>query len=169
MVKLGKNMKGKAGAAAKGGKGGMSAEDQLLRDRLAAMERADLERKMILHKRNQMRAEMDAEAANTKINRFNIQNQWRKYMRMAKVESLRKDIEILSQNHERDVDRKDAVIQVRSRHMLLTGTGVPGGWGRAAKKKKGGGGGVNSCTCMLLEGIWYPPPLLPPYHAAYLP
>ena len=39
MVKLGKNMKGKAGAAAKGGKGGMSAEDQLLRDRLAAMER----------------------------------------------------------------------------------------------------------------------------------
>lgn len=42
-----------------------------------------------------------------------IQNQWRKIMRLAKVESLRKDIEVLSQNHERDVDRKDAIIQVR--------------------------------------------------------
>lgn len=29
------------------------------------------------------------------------------------VEELRRDIEILSQNHEREVDRKDAIIQVR--------------------------------------------------------
>ena len=35
-------------------------------------------------------------------------------MRLAKVESLRKDIEVISQNHERDVDRKDAIIQVRT-------------------------------------------------------
>lgn len=34
-------------------------------------------------------------------------------MRLAKVEELRKEIEILSQNHEREVDRKDAIIQVR--------------------------------------------------------
>ena len=33
-------------------------------------------------------------------------------MRLAKVENLRKEIEILSQNHERDVDRKDAIIQM---------------------------------------------------------
>ena len=38
-------------------------------------------------------------------------------MRMAKVESLRKDIEILSQNHERDVDRKDAIIQMLDRDV----------------------------------------------------
>jgi hypothetical protein len=38
-------------------------------------------------------------------------------MRLAKVETLRKDIEILSQNHERDVDRKDAIIQMLDRDL----------------------------------------------------
>jgi hypothetical protein len=38
-------------------------------------------------------------------------------MRMAKVEELRKDIEILSQNHEREVDRKDAIIQMLDRDL----------------------------------------------------
>jgi hypothetical protein len=33
------------------------------------------------------------------------------------VETLRKDIEILSQNHERDLDRKDAVIQMLDRDL----------------------------------------------------
>ena len=105
MPKLGKEMKGR-NSKLKGGKG-LTAEDKLLKDRLANMDRMELERKMVLHRRKQLKEEMEAEAANTKVNRFNIQNQWRKYMRMAKVESLRKDLEILSQNHERDVDRKD--------------------------------------------------------------
>lgn len=38
-------------------------------------------------------------------------------MRMAKVEELRKEIEILSQNHEREVDRKDAIIQMLDRDL----------------------------------------------------
>ena len=52
-----------------------------------------------------------------KINAIKIHNQWRKIMRMAKVEELRKDIEILSQNHEREVDRKDAIIQMLDRDL----------------------------------------------------
>lgn len=36
---------------------------------------------------------------------------------VCQVESLRKDIEILSQNHERDVDRKDAIIQMLDRDL----------------------------------------------------
>ena len=36
-------------------------------------------------------------------------------MRLAKSEALKKDIEILSQNHERDVDRKDAILQMLDR------------------------------------------------------
>jgi NAD(P)H-dependent FMN reductase len=52
------------------------------------------------------------------INGIKIHNQWRKIMRMAKVEELRKQIEVLSQNHEREVDRQDAVIQVRSSREL---------------------------------------------------
>lgn len=46
------------------------------------------------------------------LNGIKIHNQWRKIMRMAKVEELRREIEILSQNHEREVDRKDAIMQV---------------------------------------------------------
>jgi hypothetical protein len=30
----------------------------------------------------------------------------------AQVEELRREIEVLSQNHEREVDRKDAIVQV---------------------------------------------------------
>lgn len=37
--------------------------------------------------------------------------------RVWQVESLRKDIEVLSQNHERDVDRKDAIIQMLDRDL----------------------------------------------------
>lgn len=55
------------------------------------------------------------EQAYAHINAIKIHNQWRKIMRMAKVEELRKEIEILSQNHEREVDRKDAVIQMLER------------------------------------------------------
>jgi hypothetical protein len=60
---------------------------------------------------------MESEKQNSRMNRLKIQNQWRKIMRLAKVESLRKDIEILSQNHERDVDRKDAIIQMLDRDL----------------------------------------------------
>ena len=38
-------------------------------------------------------------------------------MRLAKTESLKKDIEIISQNHERDVDRKDAILQMIDRDL----------------------------------------------------
>lgn len=38
-------------------------------------------------------------------------------MRLAKVESLRKDLEIMSQNHEREVDMKDAIIQMLDRDL----------------------------------------------------
>merc|ERR1719453_2418040 len=44
-------------------------------------------------------------------------NQWRKLMRLIKVEDLRKEIEIISQHHEREVDRKDAIIQVLDRDL----------------------------------------------------
>lgn len=50
-----------------------------------------------------------------RINSMKIHNQWRKIMRVAKVEELRGEVEILSQNHEREVDRKDALVQVSSR------------------------------------------------------
>lgn len=60
---------------------------------------------------------MEDESKNSKMNKLKIVNQWRKIMRLAKAESLKKDIEILSQNHERDVDRKDAILQMLDRDL----------------------------------------------------
>ena len=40
-------------------------------------------------------------------------------MRLAKIESLRKELEILSQSHEREVDMKDAIIQMLDRASRL--------------------------------------------------
>ena len=65
----------------------------------------------------ELRSQLETEAKNSKINALKIQNQWRKIMRLAKSESLKKDVEILSQNHERDVDRKDAILQMLDRSV----------------------------------------------------
>jgi hypothetical protein len=65
----------------------------------------------------ELKKKMTAEASNSRINGFKITNQWRKVMRLAKAESLKKEIEILSQNHERDVDRKDAILQMLDRDL----------------------------------------------------
>jgi hypothetical protein len=63
----------------------------------------------------ELRRRMEDEAKISRVNSLKITNQWRKIMRIAKAEALKKDIEILSQNHERDVDRKDAILQMLDR------------------------------------------------------
>merc|ERR1719230_1367571 len=46
-----------------------------------------------------------------------IQESWLKIMRSAKTKQLKKQVEIISQNHERDVDRKDAILQMLDRDL----------------------------------------------------
>merc|ERR1712137_1293466 len=46
-----------------------------------------------------------------------IQESWLKIMRSAKTRQLKKQVEIISQNHERDVDRRDAVLQMLDRDL----------------------------------------------------
>ena len=67
--------------------------------------------------KKELREKMAAERNNSRINNLKIKNQWRKIMRLAKTEALKKDIEILSQNHERDIDRKDAILQMLDRDL----------------------------------------------------
>ena len=67
--------------------------------------------------RKKLTDDMLEESKYSKLNLSKIQNQWRKLMRLAKVESLRKDLEIMSQNHEREVDMKDAIIQMLDRDL----------------------------------------------------
>lgn len=61
----------------------------------------------------ELTSRMEEEAKISKVNGLKILNQWRKLMRIFKTESLKKDVEILSKAHERDVSRKDAIL-----HML---------------------------------------------------
>lgn len=110
MVRLGKKVKGSAKLKPSG-------EEAELAARLEREQMMELRRKEALHQKKRIKAMMEREIGFTKINRLKIQNQWRKIMRLAKVESLRKEIEILSQNHERDVDRKDAIIQMLDRDL----------------------------------------------------
>ena len=53
----------------------------------------------------------------SKRNNRKIDQQWRAIMRRAKVAELRRELEVLSQNHEREVDRKDAIAQMLDRDL----------------------------------------------------
>jgi hypothetical protein len=77
----------------------------------------ELRRQQRVAAKAELRIRMEDEAKNSKMNGLKILNQWRKIMRLAKAESLKKDVEILSQNHERDVDRKDAILQMLDRDL----------------------------------------------------
>eukprot|EP00949_MAST-11_sp_MAST-11-sp1_P000330 g330.t1 len=94
-----------------------SDEERAMQERLAREAELELRQKLAQHHKKRLKADMLREMEYSKTNRYKIQNQWRKIMRLAKVESLRKDIEVLSQNHERDVDRMDAIIQMLDRDL----------------------------------------------------
>lgn len=96
---------------AKGGKGKGKVEKPKLDD----AQLAELRRQQQVLAKAELRQRMEDEVKNSKVNSLKILNQWRKIMRLAKAESLKKDVEILSQNHERDVDRKDAILQMLDR------------------------------------------------------
>ena len=63
----------------------------------------------------ELSSRMEEEAKISKVNGLKILNQWRKIMRIAKTESLKNDVEILSKNHERDISRKDAILLMLDR------------------------------------------------------
>ena len=92
----------------KGGKGGAGDVDT---------GEDDLKRKRRLERANLMKEKRAEEERFSALNNLRIQQQWRRSMRLTKVEELRKDIEVLSQNHEREVDRKDAIIQMLDRDL----------------------------------------------------
>merc|ERR1719426_596312 len=68
-------------------------------------------------RKNELKNMLASEEKFASTNRLKILNQWRKLMRLVKVEDLRKEIEVISQSHEREVDRKDAIIQVLDRDL----------------------------------------------------
>lgn len=92
-------------------KGAAQELDPEVEKKMAAALKEDSRRAGVLKEQQQ------DEERYSRINRHKVQNQWRKLMRIAKVEELIKEVEILSQNHEREIDRKDAIIQMLDRDL----------------------------------------------------
>jgi len=120
MAKIKKAMKGGskvADAGKKGKKGPETAQERQLRFEIERMKEEEAARSKEQGRRDELKKAQQEEERYSRLNRFKIMNQWRKLMRLVKVEDLRKEIEVISQNHEREVDRKDAIIQVLDRDL----------------------------------------------------
>lgn len=89
-----------------------SEEEYLTRVQMEAAAVEEETKKLIEASRVQLREKQLVEERYAVLNKRKINEKWRQIMRKAKVEGLKKDIEVLSQNHERSVDRKDAMIQM---------------------------------------------------------
>ena len=57
------------------------------------------------------------ETAITQYNQKKLMTYWRKIMRMAKNDQLKNDIEIISQNNQRELDSKEAFIQMLDKNL----------------------------------------------------
>uniref|UniRef100_K3X0D8 Dynein regulatory complex subunit 2 n=1 Tax=Globisporangium ultimum (strain ATCC 200006 / CBS 805.95 / DAOM BR144) TaxID=431595 RepID=K3X0D8_GLOUD len=118
-AQLGKAVKGRSkdGKGKKDGGREATDEEKRLQDSIRRMEMNDYMKKLTVSKKALLKEFMDKEEKISHMNKLKIQNHWRKIMRLVKVEALRKEVEIRSQNHERDVDRKDAIIQMLDRDL----------------------------------------------------
>merc|ERR1719450_1748692 len=81
------------------------------------LSKEDEERQKIKARRKWAKERVALEEKNSKQNKAKIQESWLKIMRSGKTKQLKKDVEIISQNHERDVDRKDAILQMLDRDL----------------------------------------------------
>ena len=68
-------------------------------------------------RRDNLKTSMHEEQKLAYFNRLKIVTHWRKIMRVAKTEQLKKEIQIYQQNHDREVDAKDAILQMLDRDL----------------------------------------------------
>jgi len=81
------------------------------------MSQADREKILADVRKTHLKYQVQIEMRNSKYNMSKIQESWLKIMRNTKTKLLQKQVEIVSQNHERDVDRKDAILQMLDRDL----------------------------------------------------
>lgn len=68
-------------------------------------------------RRDNLKNAMVEEQKLAHLNRMKILTHWRKVLRLAKTEQLKKVIQIYQQNHDREVDAKDAILQMLDRDL----------------------------------------------------
>lgn len=117
-AQLGKAVKGRRAKPTSSSSADVAAAAELqLQERILRMERHEFEKKLALEAQEVLKSKLKTERRFSRVNQLKITNQWRKILRRTKVESLRRELEITSQNHERDVDRRDAIIQMLDRDV----------------------------------------------------
>lgn len=111
MGHLGKLVKGKANRP----------EQKRTQIRVRNLERSveDLEKEqqMLRLRKQTLKTSMIEEQKLSHFNRMKILTHWRKLLRLAKTEQLKKEIQIYQQNHDREVDAKDAILQMLDRDL----------------------------------------------------
>lgn len=112
MAKIGKQYKGASKEKAGVKKGKLTDEEKRMQEEMQRLLEEERQRQLEEQRKHKLKERQAEEEKYSRVNRLKINNQWRKLMRLVKVEDLRKEIEIISQSHEREVDRKDAIIQV---------------------------------------------------------
>jgi dynein regulatory complex subunit 2 len=75
------------------------------------------EQKILQQRKQELKKKMMEEEKMTHFNRMKILTHWRKLLRLAKTEQLKKEIQIYQQNHDREVDAKDAILQMLDRDL----------------------------------------------------
>ena len=99
-------------AATKEKKSAITSKDKELLAKMRAMQEADFMRRLADKTKAILKERLESEKAAASLNKKKVENAWLKIMRMAKTSELRRDVDVLSQGHERDVDRKDALLQM---------------------------------------------------------
>jgi hypothetical protein len=88
-----------------------------VRNQSAAFGDVENELKRIKMQRQHLKQQMQDEQKMAHFNRMKILTYWRKVLRLAKTEQLKKDIQIYQQNHDREIDAKEAMVQMYDRDL----------------------------------------------------
>ena len=112
MVKLGKLVKGRTVSTTE-------QKNTMIKIRHQDKKGDDInkEQELMKHKREQLKNSQLEEQKTAHFNRMKILTHWRKIMRVAKTETLKKEIQVYQQNHDREVDAKDAILQMLDRDL----------------------------------------------------
>lgn len=112
MVRLGKAVKGKTKTETEHKRVMVK-----IRNQEKTMEDLEKEQITLKMKRDELKQMQVEEEKMAHFNRMKILTHWRRIMRVAKTEQLKKDIQVYQQNHDREVDAKDAILQMLDRDL----------------------------------------------------
>jgi len=113
MALLGKLLKGKTTKPVGEGE----RRNVKVRQQNKTQEELDQDKKLIKIKRDFLKNALAAEERIITYNRRKLLTNWRNTMRIAKTEQLRNEIEIYSQNNQRELDSKEAMLQMLDKNL----------------------------------------------------